>query len=280
MAKANQAKKAKHVKPVKRGKQAQPLQAKSPGAMSAAKNGQLAGRIPAIDALRGFAMLLMIAYHFCFDLQQFHFLHQDFNHNPFWLIARAVIVSLFLLIVGISLVLSRQQGLRYFWWREARLALCAALVTVASMLMFPSSYIFFGILHFILVASLAGLLLLPYSRFMLVPGIAIILAGILYSNPLFDQSWLQWIGLMTHKPITEDYVPMFPWLGVVLIGMFIADYVIVRRKSAWTNWLVDSKLPKPISLLTKPGRHGLLIYMVHQPLLLAGLSAWTWLFPR
>jgi len=278
MAKANQ---AKRVKPVRRGKQAQPLQAKSLRAMPAGKHGQAAMRYPAIDALRGFAMLLMIAYHFCFDLQQFHFLQQDFNHNPFWLTARAVIVSLFLVIVGISLVLSRQQGLRHFWQRAAMLALCAALVTVASMLMFPGSYIFFGILHFILVASLVGLLLFRYSRFMLVPGIAIILAGISYSHPVFDQPWLQWIGLMTHKPITEDYVPMFPWLGVVLIGMFIADYVIVRRKADWlTTWLVDGKLPKPISLLTKPGRHGLLIYMVHQPILLAGLSAWTWLFPR
>ena len=278
MAKANQ---AKRVKPVRRGKQAQPLQAKSPGTMPAGKHRQATMRYPAIDALRGFAMLLMVAYHFCFDLQQFHFLRQDFNHDPFWLTARAMIVSLFLVIVGISLVLSRQQGLRHFWWRAAMLVLCAAVVTVASMLMFPGSYIFFGILHFILVASLVGLLLLPYSRFMLVPGIAIILAGISYSNPVFDQPWLQWIGLMTHKPITEDYVPMFPWLGVVLIGMFIADYVIVRRKADWlATWLVDSRLPKPISLLTKPGRHGLLIYMVHQPILLAGLSAWTWLFPR
>ena len=62
-------------------------------------------RYPFIDGLRGVAIVLMMAYHFTFDLNYFNVVHIDFNHNHFWLSARALIVSMFLGLVGVSAAL-------------------------------------------------------------------------------------------------------------------------------------------------------------------------------
>lgn len=220
------------------------------------------GRIPGVDVARGVAVALMVGYHFCFDLDYFHLADFDFHRSPFWLAARAGIVTLFLLLVGVSLHLATARGLRPapFARRLAVLMACAATVSAASYAMFPASGIFFGVLHFIALASLLGL---PFARLgvaNLALGTAWIAAGLLFSHAWFDQPWANWIGFMTHKPVTEDYVPLFPWFGVVLLGLF----------AGWhAEKLALPSLPGRAELaLELAGRHSLAIYMLHQPILL------------
>ncbi len=220
-------------------------------------------RIVTIDAARGIAVALMIAYHFSFDLNYFGIIHQDMNHERFWLASRAFIVSLFLILAGISLVLASSLDARHFWKRQGRLLAAAAAVTAGSWLMFPKSYIYFGILHFIFTASLIGRVFLNFPEAALFSGLAVIAFGLDYSNPLFDLPYLNWIGLMTHKPYTEDYVPIFPWLGVVLIGIFLGNLLFERTKSAWIR--LEIPVMKFPSLI---GRHSLAIYLLHQPILI------------
>ena len=221
-----------------------------------------------IDALRGVAIVLMIAYHFSFDLNYHGWINQDFNHAPFWLITRAAIVSLFLLLVGISLVLNAQRpDSTSFWRRQGRLLAACVAVSLGSYLMFPESFIFFGILHFILIASLAGRLFLRFHYANLAASMLIIMAGWLYSNPLFNAPPLQWLGFMTYKPFTEDYVPFFPWFGVVLAGIFVGQLIFSKPRPALTTE------PRPgLQQLAFAGRHSLLIYLLHQPLLLGILT--------
>lgn len=222
-------------------------------------------RFAAIDALRGFAILLMIAYHFSFDLNYHGWIHQDFNHAAFWLTARACIVSLFLLLVGISLVLNAQRANSVsFWRRQGRLLAACIAVTIASYLMFPQSFIFFGILHFILLTSLLGRLFVKFYYVNLLASLLTLLAGITFSNPFFNSPWLQWIGFMTYKPFTEDYVPIFPWFGVVLAGIFLGR-LIVKNPALLTIDLIGTRQ------LAQAGRHSLAIYLLHQPLLLGVL---------
>lgn len=220
-----------------------------------------------VDMARGCALLLMIVYHFAFDLNLVAGLGIDFNHDIRWLSFRALIVSLFLVLVGVSQSLAHHHGLgraRYLK-RLALLMACAGLVTLGSRVMFPDTFIFFGILHFIAVASVLGLLTLRLYRLNLIAGVVLIVLGIGFAHPWFDHPARQWIGLMTHKPFTEDYVPVLPWFGVVLIGQYVGKLLLRTAAGArLTGW---SSVRPPARLLALGGRHGLFIYMVHQPIL-------------
>jgi len=223
-------------------------------------------RLAFIDASRGIALLMMFAYHFSFDLNYYGLVDIDFNNTSFWLSARALIVTLFLLLVGISLQLANAGRLRWqaIGRRLAIIGAAAAAVTAASIVLFPHSYIFFGILHFIALASLLGLPFLRYRWLAMATGVCLLWLGLGFSDPLFNRPPLQWIGLMTYKPITEDYVPLLPWFGVVLLGVFIGSW-LPQLKGRLAQWQGNNGF---CSRLRWAGRHSLLLYMIHQPILL------------
>lgn len=237
-------------------------------AQKAVSAGDTPQRYEVIDALRGCAIVLMIAYHASFDLNYHGWIHQDFNNSSFWLAARAGIVSLFLLLVGVSLVLNAQRAnAASFWRRQAKLLAACIAVSLGSYMMFPRSFIFFGILHFILLACLLGRLCVRFDRANLAAALLVLLAGVFYSNPLFNTPSLQWLGFMTYKPFTEDYVPFFPWFGVVLAGIFLGQRIIAKPA-----WLTDHHPGSWMRQLSLAGRHSLVIYLLHQPVLLGILS--------
>ncbi len=230
-------------------------------------------RFYAIDALRGTAIAMMFVYHFSFDLAYFKFIQQDFYHDPFWLNFRTLIVSTFLFVMGFSLYLAHHRGVRVkkFLQRLLILILFAGLVSLASYMMYPRSFIFFGILHFIAVASVLGLLFIRLYWLNLFIGAGIILFDYNFSHTVFNHKALQWIGLMTHKPVTEDYVPLIPWFGVVLIGIFFARWSYGEGNfPTLSNWRNNSA---PSRLLQFAGRHSLIIYMLHQPVFIGVLYA-------
>jgi uncharacterized membrane protein len=222
-------------------------------------------RVPALDALRGVAILAMVAYHFSFDLAFFRMVQWDLYHDPFWLIARTTILSSFLLIAGVSLVLAdrnRTAPVR-FWRHVGIIGACALAVSVSSYSLFPDSWIWFGVLHAIAVSLVLARPLASRPVLALVIGVGVIAAGNLFAHPAFDNRWLGWIGFMTAKPRTEDYVPLFPWFGVLLLGI-AAGHALVRRD--FRPIAFAGKLPGWFGWL---GRHSLAIYMIHQPLLIA-----------
>jgi len=223
-----------------------------------------ASRIEGIDTLRGLAIVAMIAYHFTFDLRFFGVIRADFENDPFWLGARAAIVSSFLLLVGVSLVLARQFNVptARFARRVAIIALCALAATIGSYAIFPERFIYFGILHCIAVASVLARSLAGRPVLALGLGIVAIIAGLALSHPLFDTRAASWIGFNTVKPPTEDFVPLFPWIGVVLLGV-VVGHELLRRDFSPVAPL--ARAPKALRWL---GRHSLAVYMVHQPLLL------------
>jgi uncharacterized membrane protein len=224
-------------------------------------------REPALDALRGAAILAMVAYHFSFDLRYFGLTQWDFQRDPFWLNARTLILSSFLLIAGVSMALAQRGRASPVRFRRhvGRTAACALVVSAASYVLFPESWIWFGVLHAIAVSLVLARPLVRRPALALVIGAAVISAGNLYSNAMFDNRALGWIGFMTAKPRTEDYVPLFPWTGVLLVGI-VAGHAVVARElrplafaARWPRWMAWL------------GRHSLPIYMVHQPLLLGAL---------
>lgn len=224
-------------------------------------------RIDAIDALRGIAIVAMIAYHFAFDLRFFRLIQADFENDPFWLGARASIVTSFLLLVGVSLVLAARPVIA--WRKYARrigvIAACAALASAGSAIVYPQTFIYFGILHCIALSSVLALPFIARPVPAAFAGAAIVTAGLAASHPAFDPRPLSWIGFTTTKPPTQDYVPLFPWFGVVLLGIAAGHALRIAR---FADVLENTRFPTPLPLL---GRHSLLVYMVHQPLLMGAL---------
>lgn len=125
----------------------------------------LGGRFDRLDALRGFALVWMAVFHFCFDLSTFRFIDANFYADPLWTTQRTMILSLFLLCAGAGQAIAVQQGQSWsrFWRRWGQIVGCAVLVSAGSALMFPRSWISFGVLHGMARrAQRAGALLMAY----------------------------------------------------------------------------------------------------------------------
>ncbi len=213
----------------------------------------------------------MAGFHFAFDLNHFGWISQDFYRDPVWTGQRTMIVSLFLLCAGIGQALALQQGLSWprFWRRWVQVAACAVAVSIGSYLMYPRSFISFGVLH-----GMAVMLLLLRFAAPRLPvwacwplGLAAWLAPEIYSHPFFDSRWSNWLGLVTHKPIAEDYVPILPWLGVMLWGFALGRWLLASHAD-----ILSAELPKILSPLALLGRWSLTFYMLHQPFLIGILS--------
>ncbi len=232
-----------------------------------------APRFDALDALRGVAIVWMTVFHFCFDLNHFGWLREDFYRDPIWTWQRTAIVSLFLFCAGLGQAVAHQQGQAWprFWRRWAQVAGCALLVTAGSYLMYPKSFIYFGVLHGIAVMLIVVRLTAGWGRWLwLLGGIAIAMkfiaayahsagaAADFLNNPAFN-----WLGLISRKPITEDWVPLVPWLGVMWWGMAAGQWALARKP----QWLAMA-LPKGAEPLAWLGRWSLSWYMLHQPVLI------------
>jgi len=239
-----------------------------------------------LDALRGLAMVWMTAFHLSFDLSHFGWWPQDFYNDPRWTIQRNCIVGLFLLCAGAgqALALQQGQGLRAFARRWLQIAGCALLVSLGSWWMFPSSFIYFGVLHGMAVMLL--ILRLSATRWRggdalwwlagaLVLALSWAAPALVQSDPrltVFNERWLNWIGLISHKPITEDHVPLLPWLGLMLWGYAATRWLLRHRP----NWLTGP-LPRGGRALAALGTWSLSYYMLHQPVMIGLLSAARWL---
>jgi uncharacterized membrane protein len=217
------------------------------------------GRNYEIDLLRGLAIVLMVIFHFGYDLTVFNWANFNTSKDIEWITFRAVIVSGFLLAVGMSSYLAYHKPVRKKKLAKAvgKLFIVSVFITFGSLLMHPTAWIYFGIIHFITVALPISVLFVRTPYVALLIGCACIVGywvGILNLFPFWQWSVLQ-LGIPTR---TVDLVTFFPWMGVVLIGIFIMKKEIFHIKikpSAISNKLVFL------------GQYSLIIYLVHQPIL-------------
>lgn len=225
-------------------------------------------------------MVWMTLFHFSFDLSHYGLLTgQNFYTEVFWTAQRTAIVSLFLLCAGMGQGLAHEQQLgwsRFFgrWWR---IVACAALVSAGSWWMFPRSWISFGVLHGIAVMLVVVRLIAPpllargaggLGALLMLGALALALPRWIH-HPMFDSRWTNWTGLVTRLPLTEDYVPVLPWLGVLLWGVAAGTWVL-RQRPAWMAGGLPG-LARPLAVL---GGWSLSFYMLHQPVLIGGILAW------
>ncbi len=229
-------------------------------------------RLQLLDLARGIAILAMVVFHVAWDLYYFGFSPTDVTTDLPWVVFQKSILTSFLLLVGAGLTLAHGDGVRWraFWRRWALLVLAAVLVTAGTYWMFPDYFVFFGVLHAI---ALFSLLTLPILRLpalaVLGIGIALILVSFSYSDPVFTERWLAWIGFWPVSPPTSDVVPIFPWFGVVLVGA--GGTGLLRTTSFWprlAGFRSDEPLARGIAFL---GRWSLPFYVLHQPVIIGVL---------
>jgi uncharacterized membrane protein len=230
-------------------------------------------RFDRIDAVRGAAIAWMTAYHFAFDLDHFGFVQEDFLGDPFWTWQRTAIVSLFLFCAGLgqAVAVQQRQGWPRFWRRWAQVAGCALLVTLGSWFMFPRSFIYFGVLHGIAVMLVVARLTAGWGRGLWLAGAVAIAAP--FVARAAHEAWpaleflnapaFNWLGWISRKPVTEDYVPLLPWMGVMWWGVAAGQWML-RERAAF----VQGAIPRAVAPLAWMGRWSLSWYMVHQPVLI------------
>jgi uncharacterized membrane protein len=230
----------------------------------------LSDRLIILDIARTLAVVAMVVFHFTFDLALFGIIPSDTMAQPFWYYFARLIAGSFLFLAGASLWLSHGPGIRWraFWLRFAKVAGGAVLVTLASIWFVPGGTIWFGILHAIAAASLLGLvaLRLPWPV-TLALALAILAAAWGPRFPAFDPLWLVWTGLAESRPSMGDYVPLIPWAAPALAGIALAKAL---RIDLWQGQAVS----RGLQALTFPGRHSLIIYLVHQPVLIGLFTLW------
>jgi uncharacterized membrane protein len=228
-----------------------------------------------VDLLRGCAIVLMVLYHLVFDLNYFAVYHIDVS-SGFWLAVARAAASLFLLLVGLSLTLSHSRarllGQEYGYLsrllkRSAWILGLALGVTLVTYLFIGKGFIVFGVLHLIGLSLLMAypFLRLHWANFIL--GLLFILLGIYLQNITVAFPWLLWLGLAPAGFYSVDYFPVFPWFGVILVGMGLGSalYPGYRRRISVPD-PAGSTFVRRLAFL---GRNSLAIYLVHQPVIIA-----------
>ena len=230
--------------------------------------------------MRGLAIVMMITFHLLFDLTYFAGYNLNLN-SGFWLIFARLTATVFICLVGLCLTLSyssaarKEENLRLkFLKRGLKIFGWGLVITLFTWLFLREGFIVFGILHLI---GISIILAYPFLRvrknFLLVlSGISCIFAGIYLRNFTFNFYWLLWLGFRPQHFYTLDYFPVLPWFGVVLIGLFLGNLLYPNYTRRFKINEPASKLNllfiQPLSFL---GRRSLIIYLAHQPILVASL---------
>ncbi len=226
-------------------------------------------RYPEIDSARGVAVVMMVIFHAAFDLNYLGIVLLPVSQGGLKLLALAT-AALFLFIVGISLsissahaekVLSSREFILKYLSRGGFIFLLGLGITAVTWALLPGGAVLFGILHLIGVAVMASPLYARRKWASLIVGAVIIALGPVVSG-LQGSSLLIWIGIQPPSFYSVDYTPVFPWLGVVLLGVFfgMTVYPFGNRPESFTPGSI-----RPLSYL---GRHSLAIYLIHQPVII------------
>jgi uncharacterized membrane protein len=193
-----------------------------------------------------------------------------------------ITASLFLLLVGVSFTISasraekkmdRRNFITKYLKRGISILLIAALITIVTWWYLGEGYIIFGILHLIGISIIIAPFFFHRKLLSLYGGILVIIVGVLLSAVRGPFILLP-LGIYPASFYSVDYTPVFPWFGIVLMGIYLGELLYPDGKRAYMlpvslyyhYYRYLSDLPgKTIAFL---GRHSLAIYILHQPVII------------
>lgn len=235
------------------------------------------GRLWEIDFLRGIAIILMILFHFIYDLNHFSVIYYKLWIGPF-AYAASITASVFVVLVGVSLTISFNKKKNttllsdiriQFVKRGLKLFGFGLLITVVSWLVIPERFVIFGILHCIGVCIILSIPFITFTRLNLILGGLIIGIGLSLRLFTFSFNFLIPLGFLPPKYFTIDYFPLLPWFGVVLLGIALGNFAYPEGKRRYH--LIDKSIHTVPEKICYIGRNSLPIYFLHQPILIGGI---------
>jgi len=232
------------------------------------------GRLWEIDFLRGIAVVSMIGFHFAYDLKHFSIIDSKL-YSGYVIYAAAFIAAIFLLLAGVSLTISYSKAKEKLTKKEIKIKyikrgsevfLLGMVITVISLIVLPELFVIFGVLHCIGISIIFSIPFIKYRLANLFLGFLFIGFGLYLKNFTFDFNFLVAFGFLPHLFSSIDYFPIFPWFGVVLVGIAIGNFAFPNAKRRFS--IRDFSENYFVKGLCFVGRHSLLIYFLHQPILI------------
>ena len=227
-------------------------------------------RVHLLDVFRGLSVLAMMVYHFFWDLAYFNFIEFQYITNGFPLFIAQCIGASFIIISGISsrlASLSSDYRIK-FLRRIGVLILICSLITSLTYFLDKTSFIFFGVLHFLVTCSLISFFLIKTNKghvlfILFIFSLILSISEIKYDLP----NYFAWIGLNEEVPITNDFYPIIPWISFYFFGAWIsrpvANYLTKKNR---VGYFGIQKLTSIYSGLQFLGRNSLTFYILHQPI--------------
>lgn len=234
------------------------------------------GRIGAFDVVRGAAVVSMVLFHLCYDLRYLCGFDLPWFASPLRDVWRCSISWTFLFVAGCMCPLSRsnlRRGLQY--------GLVALAIWAVTSLVAVDTPISFGIIYCMAACTLVAWALsragaLPRGpvaaaallvAFLLLQGLSEGLVGagplrVALPGSLLETEWLSWLGIPGPGFSSGDYYPLLPYLMLYLCGAAMGSWWAERGYPAWARGL-------RVWPLDVVGRHALVVYVFHQPVLLA-----------
>lgn len=217
-------------------------------------------RIWELDFFRGIALILMILFHIIFDLKDLYGFDIEYQSGFYYYVGKAAAI-LFMLISGISCNLSRSNTKR-----GLKVLGIALVITVVTHLYGQGLGIKFGILHFLGLSMLISPILKKASNIvLLVLAVLPIIIGNIFTSIIMPNDYFFIFNLISSNFTSSDYYPLIPWIGVFIFGIVLGRLLYKEKKSVFRFSLNEN-------IISMAGKHTLIVYVIHQPLILLILS--------
>jgi uncharacterized membrane protein len=229
------------------------------------------GRFPELDAVRGLAVVMMILYHLFVDLSFLGISGPDPFSGPLKVFGLAT-ASLFILVAGVSAHIKAERTINNRRWylsflkRGMELIFIGFGITLVTYwFLNGEGYVLFGILHLIGLSLLLTPFFYRLGRYNIIPVVCIFLYSWFFILP-FGPLWMVPTGIHPAEFVSVDYTPVIPWMSVFLIGFLSGGFLFPYGNHRWDLKIKAEKIRYFLPFIIT-GRHSLIIYLVHQPLL-------------